>query len=270
MPSLISLKHTVLQSTHKERCAFLIRTPAFTWSTPRSHKPYTVAQVWTCAHLSARAPFPHDQPAPPAHDAGSRRPPPAPRGARSPRRRPPRPHYAPPHRAARTPPGDVRLPRPGRSAARSAHLRGQRGRAPGREPPPATLLAPPPGPGPRRGRVTAEVGGRPGRRGGGSGRRFAARRRRAGGGARGGWPGRGAKGWRRHGSLLTLVRQLIELRHLERAAPLFQRLPGAVHCGGGDGALREAALAGEARGEARARGGNGVSPQRGLRRRGAC
>lgn len=56
-----------------------------------------------------------------------------------------------------------------------------------------------------------------------------------------------------HGSLLTLVRQLIELRHLERAAPLFQRLPGAVHSGGGDGALREAALA---RGDgARAAGG---------------
>lgn len=31
--------------------------------------------------------------------------------------------------------------------------------------------------------------------------------------------------------LLTLVRQLVELRHLERAAPLFQRLPAAVHCG---------------------------------------
>lgn len=93
----------------------------------------------------------------------------------------------------------------------------------------------------------------------------AARRRRTGGG----WPGGGAKGWRRHGSLLTLVRQLIELRHLERAAPLFQRLPGAVHCGGGDGALREAALAGEARDGARARGGNGISPQRGLRGRGA-
>lgn len=31
--------------------------------------------------------------------------------------------------------------------------------------------------------------------------------------------------------LLTLIRQLVELRHLERAAPLFQRLPAAVHCG---------------------------------------
>lgn len=32
-------------------------------------------------------------------------------------------------------------------------------------------------------------------------------------------------------ALLTLVRQLVELRHLERAAPLFQRLPAPVHCG---------------------------------------
>lgn len=32
-------------------------------------------------------------------------------------------------------------------------------------------------------------------------------------------------------TLLTLVRQLVELRHLERAAPLFQRLPAPVHCG---------------------------------------
>lgn len=43
-----------------------------------------------------------------------------------------------------------------------------------------------------------------------------------------------AAGWKRWGCLevlLTLVRQLVELRHLERAAPLFQRLPAAVHCG---------------------------------------
>lgn len=201
---------------------------------------------------------------PPRHDTGSRKPPPAPRSARSPRRRPPRPHYAPPHPATRTPPGYVRPPRPGRSAARSAQLRGRRGRAPEREPP---TRRPP--------RAAARAGASPGTGDGGGGgvahslgRRLgpplrgetAARRRRTGGG----WPGREAKGWRRHGSLLTLVRQLIELRHLERAAPLFQRLPGAVHCGGGDGALREAALAGEARHGARARSRNGISLQRGL------
>lgn len=50
--------------------------------------------------------------------------------------------------------------------------------------------------------------------------------------AAGASPGRAAGG--KEGcseTLLTLVRQLVELRHLERAAPLFQRLPAPVHCG---------------------------------------
>lgn len=97
-------------------------------------------------------------------------------------------------------------------------------------------------------------------------RRGAARvslRGREAGGAGAAAPG--GRRRRRHGSLLTLVRQLIELRHLERAAPLFQRLPGAVHSGGGDGALREAALP---RGDgARGRGGRLRGAATGVRRR---
>lgn len=133
--------------------------------------------------------------------------------------------------------------------------------------------------------------GRPGCQGGGSGSGPAQRPRReggseegrrAGGRARRGCP-TGTRGRRERGhrSLLTLVRQLIQLRHLERAAPLFQRLPGAGHSGGGDGAGRAAGartgrglcpravrgrtegLARRARGRNRARpGGTGIAPSR--------
>lgn len=60
--------------------------------------------------------------------------------------------------------------------------------------------------------------------------------------------GRRPAGRGRFEVLLTLVRQLVELRHLERAAPLFQRLPAAVHCGAGTGFEREVRMSARGRG----------------------
>lgn len=182
-------------------------------------------------------------------------------------------HRAPP--ASRFPPRPPGRCRPGGAGGPAPAPPRAAGVAPsGRSSPPAARAGASPG----RGGGGGGVGGGPGRpgcQGGGSGSGPAQRPRRegrseegrrAGGGARRGCPavtrGRRERG---HRSLLTLVRQLIQLRHLERAAPLFQRLPGAGHSGGGDGAGR-AAGARAGRGLRQGPGGGARAPLPGQER----
>lgn len=166
MPSLIALKHTELESTHKERYALLIRTPVSTRSsrslnatltqTPHRHTGLDVGTpVGPCPHPTGPAFPPPDTTRGPGSLLRPPAAPAAPGGARPARTT--RPHTR--QRAPLPVTFGHRARADRRPAARSSTGGGVA--LPNGSPPPAALLAPPPGPGPRRGRVTAAAGGGP-------------------------------------------------------------------------------------------------------------